>query len=128
MKQSHLCAGPNYANLEIGALCPVLFSVSLGVFVASYKVSSDVLASTSAQLAAGSSDVNAELSRLRKLVESLGSEWEGSGAGAFNDLYTEFNTAGAQLTEALDGISSLLNKAAGYYAESETNVANAFRS
>jgi WXG100 family type VII secretion target len=96
--------------------------------VASYKVSSDVLASTSAQLSAGSSDVNAELSRLRKLVESLGSEWEGSGAGAFNDLYTEFNTAGAQLTEALDGISALLNKAASYYAESETNVANAFRS
>ena len=67
------------------------------------------------------------LTRLRKVVDSLGSDWEGAGAGAFNDLYLEFNTAGGQLTEALDGIASLLSKAAGYYAESETNVANAFR-
>jgi WXG100 family type VII secretion target len=96
--------------------------------VAVYKVSSEVLSGAATQLTAGSAEAQELLTRLRKLVESLGSDWEGAGAGAFNDLYTEFNTAGGQLTEALDGIASMLSKAAAYYAESETNVANAFRS
>jgi WXG100 family type VII secretion target len=95
--------------------------------VAVYKVSSDVLSGASGQLTAGSVETQELLTRLRKLVESLGSDWEGSGAGAFADLYSEFNTAGGQLVEALDGIASLLSKAAAFYAESETNVANAFR-
>ncbi len=96
--------------------------------MAVYKVSSEVLSQTASQLTSGSAEAQELLSKLRKLVESLGSDWEGSGAGAFNDLYAEFNTAGGQLTESLEGIASMLSKAAAYYAESETNVANAFRS
>jgi WXG100 family type VII secretion target len=95
--------------------------------VAVYKVSSEVLTETAGKLTAGSGEAQELLAGLRKLVDSLGNDWEGSGAGAFNDLYTEFNTAGGQLTDALDGIASMLLKAAGYYAESESNVANAFR-
>ena len=95
--------------------------------MAVYKVSSEVLSGAASQLTSGSAEAQELLVRLRKLVESLGSDWEGAGAGAFSDLYLEFNTAGGQLTEALDGIASLLSKAAGFYAESETNVANAFR-
>lgn len=95
--------------------------------MAVYKVSSEVLSGAAAQLTSGSAEAQELLTRLRKLVDSLGNDWEGSGAGAFTDLYTEFNTAGGQLTEALDGIASMLSKAASYYAESETNVANAFR-
>ncbi|AMM21512.1 hypothetical protein AX769_16910 [Frondihabitans sp. PAMC 28766] len=93
-----------------------------------YKVSSESLATTASQLQSGSSDVQSTLSHLRSLVESLGGEWEGSGSGAFNELYTEFNTAGLKLNESLAGIADLLSKAASYYAESEANVTNAFRS
>jgi WXG100 family type VII secretion target len=96
--------------------------------MAQYKVSSDSLATAASQLQSGSSDVQTTLSRLRSLVDSLGSEWEGSGSGAFNELYTEFNTAGLKLNESLAGIADLLSKAATYYAESEANVTNAFRS
>jgi len=95
--------------------------------MAVYKVSSEVLSGAASQLTSGSTEAQELLTRLRKLVESLGSDWEGSGAGAFNDLYAEFNKAGGDLVEALDGIASMLSKAATYYAESETNVANAFR-
>ena len=95
--------------------------------MAVYKVSSEVLSGAASQLTSGSTEAQELLTRLRKLVESLGSDWEGSGAGAFNDLYAEFNKAGGDLVEALDGIASMLSKAANYYAESETNVANAFR-
>ena len=98
-----------------------------GVVVAVYKVSSEVLSDAAGQLTSGSGEAQELLVRLRKLVDSLGSDWEGAGAGAFNDLYAEFNTAGGQLTEALDGIAAMLSKAAAYYAESESNVANAFR-
>ncbi len=96
--------------------------------MAVYKVSSEVLIETASKLTAGSGEAQELLTRLRHLADSLGSEWEGAGAGAFNDLYAEFNTAGGQLTESLEGIASMLSKAAAYYAESETNVANAFRS
>ncbi|MDP9026972.1 MAG: WXG100 family type VII secretion target [Actinomycetota bacterium] len=96
--------------------------------MAVYKVSSEVLTETAGKLTAGSGEAQDLLSGLRKLVESLGSDWEGSGAGAFTELYTEFNNAGTQLTESLEGIAAMLSKAAAYYAESETNVANAFRS
>jgi len=99
-----------------------------GVVVAVYKVSSEVLTETAGKLTAGSKEAQDLLDGLRKLVESLGSDWEGAGAGAFNDLYAEFNSAGVQLTESLEGIASMLTKAAAYYAESESNVANAFRS
>jgi WXG100 family type VII secretion target len=96
--------------------------------MAQYKVSSESLATTSSQLSSGSNDVQTTLAHLRSLVESLGSEWEGAGSGAFNELYTEFNTAGLKLNESLAGIADLLNKAASYYAESEANVTSAFRS
>lgn len=95
--------------------------------MAVYKVSSEVLTDAAGKLTAGSREAQELLDGLRKLVESLGSDWEGSGASAFAELYTEFNTAGGQLTESLEGIASMLNKAAAYYAESESNVANAFR-
>ena len=95
--------------------------------MAVYKVSSEVLNDAAGKLTSGSGEAQELLSRLRSLVDSLGSEWEGAGAGAFNDLYAEFNQAGGQLTEALDGIAAMLSKAATYYAESEANVASAFR-
>ncbi|MEO6116201.1 MAG: WXG100 family type VII secretion target [Pseudolysinimonas sp.] len=95
--------------------------------MAVYKVSSEILSGVSGQLSAGSTETQELLVRLRKLVDSLGSDWEGAGAGAFSELYAEFNKAGSDLVEALDGIASMLSKASSYYAESETNVANAFR-
>ncbi|ROR82234.1 WXG100 family type VII secretion target [Plantibacter flavus] len=95
--------------------------------MANIKVSSENLASVSTQLSSGANELQGTLSQLRGLVDSMGGEWEGAGSTAFSELYAEFNTAGAQLNESLVGISTMLGKAAGYYAESETNVANAFR-
>jgi WXG100 family type VII secretion target len=95
--------------------------------MANIKVSSENLTAVSGQLSSGASELQGTLAQLRSLVDSMGGEWEGAGSTAFTELYSEFNTAGIQLNESLVGISSMLSKAANYYAESESNVANAFR-
>jgi len=95
--------------------------------MATFKVSSDDLAQVSGQLTSGSSELEGSLNQLKTIVDGLAADWEGAGSAAFNELYQEFHTAGAQLTESLAGISNLLNKAAAFYAESEQNVTNAFR-
>ena len=95
--------------------------------MATFKVASDDLAQVSGQLTSGSSELEGTLDQLKKIVDGLAADWEGSGSSAFAELYQEFHTAGAQLTESLEGISTLLSKAAAFYAESEQNVTNAFR-
>jgi WXG100 family type VII secretion target len=95
--------------------------------MAQFRVSSDSLASASGRLEAGSSDVQTTLAQLRSVVDGLGPEWEGSASGAFAELYSEFNSAALRLNESLSGIADLLARAAVAYAESEANVASAFR-
>ena len=95
--------------------------------MATYKVASEDLAEASTQLTTGSSELEGTLSQLRKIVDGLAADWQGTGSSAFAELYQEFHSAGAQLTESLEGISTLLNKAAVSYAESEQSVTSAFR-
>lgn len=94
--------------------------------MAQFKVSSDALNDTSSQLSSGALQLQDQLSILRAKVVALGGDWDGAGSQAFNQLYEEFNKAGADLNEALTGIATMLSKAAGFYAESEANVASAF--
>jgi WXG100 family type VII secretion target len=95
--------------------------------MAQFRVSSDSLASASGRLEAGSSEVQGTLAHLRSVVDALGPEWEGAASGAFTELYSEFNSAALRLNESLSGIADLLGRAAISYAESEANVAHAFR-
>ena len=95
--------------------------------MADIKVSSENLVQTSAQLTSGSGELQTLLGSLNGLVNSMGSEWQGAGSASFGELYSQFHSAGGQLQEALTGISKMLSDAAGYYAESEANVAQAFR-
>jgi WXG100 family type VII secretion target len=87
------------------------------------KVTSEDLASTAAQLSRGSQEIDAQLSSMRNLVQSLvASDWQGAASSAFDGLYQQWNTSAASLREALDGISKLVANAATAYANTEQQI------
>lgn len=96
--------------------------------MAELKVTSESLASVAGQLSSGSQSIESQLSNLKSLVEGLVSgDWVTTSASvAFNDLYSQWDQAGLQLKESLQGISDLLNQAALSYEDSETAIAGTF--
>jgi WXG100 family type VII secretion target len=93
------------------------------------KVTSEDLASVAAQLNRGSEDIDAELTRMRALVQSLvASDWQGAASSAFDQLYQQWNTSAANLREALDGISRLVANAATAYANTEQQIQQSMHS
>lgn len=91
------------------------------------KVTSDSLASVAGQLSSGSQSIESQLSNLKSLVEGLiAGDWNGQASQSFNELYTQWDQAGLQLKESLQGISDLLNQAALSYEDSENAIAATF--
>lgn len=87
------------------------------------KVTSEDLASASAQLSTGSQEIQSQLTSMRNLVQSLvAADWQGAASSSFESLYQEWNTSAANLQEALDGIAALLAKAAASYASTEQQI------
>jgi WXG100 family type VII secretion target len=87
------------------------------------RVTSEDLASASAQLSSGSQEIDSQLAGMRNLVQSLvAGDWQGAASSAFDSLYQQWNTSAANLREALDGISKLLANAASAYANTEQQI------
>ncbi|MDQ0644067.1 WXG100 family type VII secretion target [Microbacterium murale] len=96
--------------------------------MAEIKVTSESLAGVASQLANGASSIESQLGNLKALVQGLiAGDWGGSASETFNDLYEQWDAAGLQLKESLNGISDQLNKASLAYEESESNIGNSFR-
>lgn len=96
--------------------------------MADIKVTSESLSGVSNQLASGATSIESQLSNLKSLVQGLISgDWGGAASQSFNELYEQWDAAGIQLKESLNGISDQLSKAALAYEESESNISNSFR-
>lgn len=75
-----------------------------------------------------SADVRGEHQNLRcQLSPLFGAEWAGAAAAQFTALYDNFDQHAKGLCDALDGISGLLVRAGGSYADVEAAVASTFR-
>lgn len=95
--------------------------------MAEIRVTSDSLAAVAGQLSSGSQSIESQLSNLKSLVEGLISgDWSGTASQTFNELYSQWDQAGLQLKESLQGISDLLNQAALSYEDSENAIASTF--
>lgn len=95
--------------------------------MAELHVTSESLAGVAGQLSSGSQSIESQLSNLKALVEGLVSgDWGGSASQSFNELYSQWDQAGIQLKESLQGISDLLNQAALTYEENENAIASTF--
>jgi WXG100 family type VII secretion target len=57
----------------------------------------------------------------------FGTDWSGSAAAQFTELYEQFNANALGMTEALDGIGRLLAQAGQSYASVEQQIASSFR-
>jgi WXG100 family type VII secretion target len=61
-----------------------------------------------------------------QLQPVVGSQWTGAAAARFADLFAQFDTSAASLTEALEGIGQLLVGAGASYADVEVRIASSF--
>lgn len=94
----------------------------------SIKVTSAELRGVSAQLSAGSADIDARLAQLHGQVQGLiASGWQGSASMAFGDLFQQWNVSASQLKQALDGISQQLANTATTYEQTEAQLTAAMR-
>jgi WXG100 family type VII secretion target len=96
--------------------------------MAQTSVTSESLTAVAQQLSQGSQSIETQLSTLKALVQGLvAGDWQGGASQAFGELYEQWDAAGIQLKESLDGISDQLTKAAVSYDESENNITGTFR-
>ena len=96
--------------------------------MAEIRVTSESLSGVAGQLSSGSQSIESQLSNLKALVDGLvGGDWSGSASQSFSELYSQWDQAGLQLKESLQGISDLLNQASLSYEDSENQIASTFQ-
>jgi WXG100 family type VII secretion target len=96
--------------------------------VAEIKVTSAELRSVSGSLQNGAGTVNEQLAAMKRQVDTLVSaNWTGAASASFNDMYQQWNQAAGQLSEALQGISTMLAQSAQTYEETEAALESSFR-
>lgn len=81
------------------------------------------------RLVNGQQEINAQLSRLKSLVDSLvsGGYVTDQSSVAFGASYQEFNDGATKTIAGLEGISSYLNKAAEALQQTDADLANALK-
>lgn len=96
--------------------------------MAQTSVTSESLTAVAQQLTQGASSIETQLANLKSLVQGLvAGDWQGGASQAFAELYEQWDAAGLQLKESLEGISTQLTSAAISYDESENNITGTFR-
>jgi WXG100 family type VII secretion target len=96
--------------------------------VTTLKVTSEQLHSVANQLQAGKEDVEQQLTSMESKVKSLvDADWSGAASDSFRDLWDKWHNGAAQVRDALDGISTMLNQTAKAYQETEDQLATQLR-
>jgi WXG100 family type VII secretion target len=85
--------------------------------------------SAAKQLQAGESQIESDLSRLKKLVDNLvaGGYITDSSSKQFEASYTEFNTGATKMIQGLNGMGQYLDAAAKAFQDTDTQLANALK-
>jgi WXG100 family type VII secretion target len=87
------------------------------------KVTSEELHGLSGRVQSGSGQIQDQLVRMQGDVTSvLGSDWQGTASGQFQNLWEEWQRSAAGLRDALDGIAQLLGSAATQYQLTEDGI------
>ena len=85
--------------------------------------------SAAKQLQSGEQQIEADLSRLKKLVDNLvaGGYITDSSSKQFETSYTEFNTGATKMIQGLNGMGQYLDAAAKAFQDTDTQLANALK-
>lgn len=93
-----------------------------------FRVTPAQLQSMSGTVARVSGDVRGQHVSLKtQLAPLFGSEWSGGAATQFAALYEQFDQHAKGMSDALEGIGQLLNRAGTAYADVESQIAASFR-
>ena len=96
--------------------------------VSGFRVTPQQLTSMGSTCNRTAADVRGQHTVLKGQLSPLfGTEWSGTAAAQFTELYEQFNTNALGMTEALDGIGRLLAQAGQSYASVEQQIASSFR-
>jgi len=91
------------------------------------KVTPEKLSELGAVVVRTSGEIRASHQVLKgQLLPMIGAEWSGIAATRFAGLYEQFDLHAAGMSDALDGIGRLLERAALNYAEAEQQIASSF--
>lgn len=91
------------------------------------KVTAAQLMSIGDRLNAGSETVDEELGQLRAAMQPLfDGDWQGVASAGFQQLWDEWQQAGATLKQALEGLSLMLKDAGLAYQDTEDRLAQSF--
>lgn len=92
------------------------------------KVGKGELQANAAQVRSYASEIDQTLARTQQRVQAMLESWLGQGAGAFNDLFQEWNKGATQVHESLVAIATRLERSGTAYDEHDQSVAAAIRS
>jgi WXG100 family type VII secretion target len=85
----------------------------------SFNTDPAVMAKAAQQVNQVSEEISGELRSLLSNLEPLASGWKGSAASAFQQLITRWNEDAGKLTQALQGISEMLQSTNKNYTQIE---------
>lgn len=97
--------------------------------MANLTITYDEIKDVAARLRQGQDDMNAKLTELGSLVDSLvaGGFQAEHAARAFDDTFDQFQTSTKQAVDALEGLSGFLDSAADALQQTDVELGNAIK-
>jgi WXG100 family type VII secretion target len=97
--------------------------------VANVNVTYAEMQSAANQLRSGEAQIEGDLAKLKKLVDSLvaGGYVTDTSSKQFESSYTEFNTGATKMIQGLNGMGQFLDAAAKAFHETDTQLASALK-
>jgi len=91
-----------------------------------FRTESDVMLATAGQVDGTNDEVQAELNRLRGVVDSVRGSWAGQAQVSFDALMNRWNDSARQLQEALNSISENIRHNAQSFENTEADNSQSF--
>lgn len=90
--------------------------------MSNFSVSTESIATSSADVARISEDVESTVGAMMSRLIALQNEWTGAASGSFQDLIADWRSTQNQVKETLDDIGRVLGDAGDTYATTESGV------
>ncbi|MFP7364915.1 WXG100 family type VII secretion target [Corynebacterium callunae] len=91
-----------------------------------FRTEADVMLATAGQVDGTNDEVQAELNRLRGVVDSVRGSWAGQAQVSFDALMNRWNDSARQLQEALQSISENIRHNAHSFENTEADNSQSF--
>jgi len=97
--------------------------------MANLQVTYGDMQSAAGQLSAGEAQINADLARLKKLIDNLVASGYATDSSSkqFQASYEQFTSGATKMIAGLDGMSQYLKSAAKAFQETDTQLASALK-